>query len=78
MRYVGEPIAVVAAETAARAMDAAEVIWVEYDPLPVVADPATAITDGVILHPAAGSNVVERWELGSTRRQTTAIGWRSS
>ena len=48
-------------------MDAAEAIWVEYEPLPVVADSATAITDGVILHPAAGTNVVEQWELGSTR-----------
>ncbi len=66
VRYVGEPMAVVAAETAALAMDAAEAIWVEYEPLPVVADPATAITDGVILHPAAGTNVVEQWELGST------------
>ena len=30
----GEPIAVVAAEGAAQAIDAAELIWVEYDPLP--------------------------------------------
>jgi carbon-monoxide dehydrogenase large subunit len=65
VRYVGEPIAVVAAEGAPQAMDAAELIGVDYDPLPVVNDPAMAVTDQTILHPAAGSNVVERWELGS-------------
>ncbi|HEX2370332.1 MAG TPA: xanthine dehydrogenase family protein molybdopterin-binding subunit [Acidimicrobiia bacterium] len=65
VRYVGEPIAVVAAEGAARAIDAAELIWVEYDPLQVVADATAAVNDQTILHPAAGSNVVERWELGS-------------
>ncbi len=65
VRYVGEPIAVVAAEGAARAIDAAELIWVEYDPLQVVTDATAAVNDQTILHPAAGSNVVERWELGS-------------
>ena len=65
VRYVGEPIAVVAAERAPQAIDAAELIWVEYDPLQVVTDPAAAVNDQTILHPAAGSNVVERWELGS-------------
>ena len=72
VRYVGEPIAVVAAERAPQAFDAAELIWVEYDPLQVVTDPAAAVTDQTILHPAAGSNVVERWELGSPERHDGA------
>jgi len=36
VRYVGEPIALVVAETAAQALDAAELIDVEYEPLPAV------------------------------------------
>ena len=65
VRYVGEPIAVVAAEDAAQAIDAAEMVWVDYDALPVVSDAAAAVTDETILHPAAESNVVETWALGS-------------
>ena len=42
VRYVGEPIVVVIAETPAQAVDASEEIWVDLDPLPVVADPETA------------------------------------
>ena len=36
VRYAGEPVAVVVAETQARALDAAEAIVVEYEPLPAV------------------------------------------
>jgi carbon-monoxide dehydrogenase large subunit len=64
VRYVGEPIAVVLAESAERAVDAAERVWVEYDPLPVVADPSAALGGTTAIHEQAGTNVVERWELG--------------
>src|SRR3954452_7524259 len=37
VRYVGEPVAVVVAETPVQAMDAAELVAVLYDPLPAVA-----------------------------------------
>src|SRR5438874_8337662 len=40
--YVGDPVAVVVAETAAQAKDAAEKIKVDYEVLPAVADPAAA------------------------------------
>src|SRR5437588_2146163 len=40
--YVGDPVAVVVAETAAQAKDAAEKINVDYEVLPAVADPAAA------------------------------------
>src|SRR5262249_17778949 len=42
VRYAGEPIALVLAESAARAEDALEAISVEIEPLPVVADRAAA------------------------------------
>lgn len=64
VRYVGEPVAVLAAETMAEATDAAELVWVDYERLPVMSAPEAALTDTVILHEAAGSNIVDRWELG--------------
>src|SRR5215210_5587140 len=47
-RYVGEPIAIVIAETLAQAHDAAELVYVDADPLPVVTDPEEAAIDGVL------------------------------
>ena len=55
VRYVGEPVAVVAAESAAAAEDAADAVRLDIEPLPVVADRAGAAA-GVVLFPAAGSN----------------------
>ena len=39
VRHVGEPVAMVVAETLAQAKDAAELIEVDYEPLPAVIDP---------------------------------------
>lgn len=57
VRFVGEPVAAVVAETAALAVDAAGLVVVDYDPLPVVLDPLTAATADTLLFPAAGTNV---------------------
>lgn len=46
VRYVGEPIAVIVADTRAIAEDAAELIEIDFDPLPAVTDPARAIEPG--------------------------------
>lgn len=43
VRFVGEPVAVVVAETAAAGVDAAEAVIVEYEPLEVVVDPDAAL-----------------------------------
>ncbi|MBW3666977.1 MAG: xanthine dehydrogenase family protein molybdopterin-binding subunit [Actinobacteria bacterium] len=59
VRYVGEPIVVVAAETAAQATDATERIWVDIEPLPVLIDPERA-EDGPALF--EGGNLVARVE----------------
>src|SRR6516162_1154003 len=45
-RFVGEPVALVIAETIAAAKDAAELVDVTYEPLPVVVRAADAITSG--------------------------------
>jgi len=58
VRFVGEPVAVVVAETRAAAADGAEAVAADYDPLPVIATPEAAAADGATLvFPAHGSNV---------------------
>ena len=57
-RFVGEAVAAVLTERREQGEDAAEVVSVDYEPLPVVVDPADAVTDGVVLFPAQGTNVV--------------------
>jgi 2-furoyl-CoA dehydrogenase large subunit len=59
VRYVGEPVAVVVASDRYLAEDAAELVEVEYDPLPVAASPEAALApDAPVLHEAVGGNVV--------------------
>jgi 2-furoyl-CoA dehydrogenase large subunit len=59
VRHVGEPVAAVVATTRELARDAAELIEVEYEPLPAVVNPETAAEPGTaILHEEAGTNVV--------------------
>ena len=43
VRFVGDPVAVVVAETKAQAVDAAEAVIVDYDPLPAVVDMEDAL-----------------------------------
>lgn len=65
VRFVGEPVAVVVAETEAAAADAAELVVVDIDPLPAVVDVEAARTDEVLLFPHAGTNVCARFGDGS-------------
>jgi CO/xanthine dehydrogenase Mo-binding subunit len=59
VRHLGDPVAAVAARTRELARDAAELVEVEYEPLPVVVDPERALDEGAaVLHEDAGSNVV--------------------
>lgn len=65
VRHVGEAVALVVAETADQARDALELIEVEYDDLPVVADTDRALTDGAAeIHPEAPGNVAFDWAKG--------------
>jgi carbon-monoxide dehydrogenase large subunit len=58
VRYVGEPVAVVVTEGRYQGEDAADLVDVDYDVLPVVVEPTEADTPGsAVLFPAAGSNV---------------------
>jgi CO/xanthine dehydrogenase Mo-binding subunit len=60
VRYQGEPVAAVVAESPSIADDAAELITVDYEALDPVVDAEEALKDGSILHEEAGTNRV--WE----------------
>ncbi len=65
VRYVGQPLAMVVAETAAAAADALERITVEIEALPAVTDLARAVTrEAVALHDEAPGNVALTWSWG--------------
>jgi len=69
VRFVGEPIAVVLAESRDQALDAAEAVMVDYDPLPAVADPLPALdAEAPLLFPEAGSNVAREKRSGVSGR----------
>ena len=62
VRFAGEPLAVVLADTPAHAADAAELVVASIEPLAAVVDPVDAMRatedDGPVLFPEHGSNVV--------------------
>ncbi|GIU94938.1 MAG: carbon-monoxide dehydrogenase large subunit [Gaiellaceae bacterium] len=63
-RYQGDPVAVVVAESRALAKDAAELVEVEYEPLPAVADVEQALSDGApLVHEELGTNECYVWKL---------------
>jgi carbon-monoxide dehydrogenase large subunit len=57
VRYVGEPIVAVVAETRAQATDAAQLVIVDYGVLPGVITVSQSLTDEVLLFPENGTNV---------------------
>jgi CO/xanthine dehydrogenase Mo-binding subunit len=58
VRYQGEPVAAVVAESRMAAEDAGELVQVDYEVLPAVVDGEAALSDKTILHESAGTNVV--------------------
>ena len=56
--YVGQPVAVVVAESLGQARDAAEAVIVDYEPLPVIIDAFQALEDDAApMHPELGTNL---------------------
>src|SRR6202047_4028780 len=65
VRFVGQAVAVVIAESKNLARDAAEAVVVNYEELPAVADIKAAIAPGAVqLHPEAPGNVIYDGHLG--------------
>ncbi|HJY88237.1 MAG TPA: xanthine dehydrogenase family protein molybdopterin-binding subunit [Candidatus Acidoferrales bacterium] len=58
VRYQGEPVAAVAAESSAAAADATELVEVEYEPLDAVTDAEETMRDATIIHESAGTNAI--------------------
>ncbi|MBN8975542.1 MAG: xanthine dehydrogenase family protein molybdopterin-binding subunit [Rhizobiales bacterium] len=65
VRFVGQAVAVVIAETKNQARDAAEAVEVTYEELPAVTNVKASIATGAPqLHPEAPNNIVYDWALG--------------
>ncbi len=64
VKHVGDPVAVVLGEDRYGVVDAAEMVAVEYEPLPVVTDPEAALKGAPFVHDQFGSNETHQWSLG--------------
>jgi carbon-monoxide dehydrogenase large subunit len=72
--YVGDPVAVVIAETLAQARDAAEKVNVDYEVLPAVADPAKAQASGAPqIHETVPGNTIYQWHIGDAKATEAAF-----
>ena len=65
VKHVGDPVAVVVAVDRYVAVDAAEDVIVDYDPLPAVVDPEKALEDGsALVWDEFGTNKTHEWAVG--------------
>ncbi len=65
VRFVGEPVAFVVADTPQAARELAETLEVDYEPLPVVTGGRAALEAGApVLHPALGGNQAFEYRMG--------------
>ena len=72
--YVGDNVACVIAETRFQAMDAAEAVDVDYEPLPAIVDTGRALDDSAALvHSQFGTNEAQEWRLGDKESAERAI-----
>lgn len=70
VRYQGEPVVAIAAESRAIAEDAAELVQIDYTPLEPVIDSEQALTTTSLVHDAAGTNTIWNgvWEFGDVEK----------
>jgi carbon-monoxide dehydrogenase large subunit len=74
VRYVGDAVAIVVAETKGQARDAAEAVEVSYKEKKAVTDAVEALRKGAPqLHPEAEGNLIYDWELGDAKAVDAAI-----
>ncbi len=74
VRFVGQAVAVVIADTQGQARDAADAVVVEYDELPAVVDSIAAMGDGAPqLHPEAPNNLIYDWDIGDEAATNAAF-----
>src|SRR3546814_1258573 len=74
VRFVGDPVAIVVAETPVQARDAAEAVVLDIDPLPAVTDAAEAAADGAPqLYDETPNNVVLDYHYGDSEAVAKAF-----
>ncbi|CAM5768364.1 xanthine dehydrogenase family protein molybdopterin-binding subunit [Mesorhizobium amorphae] len=74
VRYVGDAVAIVIADTKGEARDAAEAVEVTYRELKAVVDAVKALEKGAPqLHPEADNNLIFDWEIGDAKATDAAI-----
>jgi aerobic carbon-monoxide dehydrogenase large subunit len=74
VRYVGEPVAFVVADSAERARDAAEAVTVEYEPLtPVISVPKAVLPESPRIWPDAKNNIAFEFHRGEMGQVAGAI-----
>ena len=74
VRFVGDPVAFVVAETPLQAKDAAEAVEVEIDPLPAVVRPEEAARPGApLIHEEAPGNVALDYHYGDSEQVAAAF-----
>lgn len=73
VKHVGDAVAMIIAETRDQARDAAELVEVDYEELPAVANPAQAAKEGApLVHKDAPNNICFDWELGNPKAEVRA------
>ena len=74
VRYVGDAVAIVVADSSAEARDAAEAVVVDYEELPAVTEALVALETGSPqLHPEAPGNLIFDWQIGDPDATDQAI-----
>ena len=74
VRFVGDPVACVVAETVAQAKDAAEAVTVDVEPLPVVLKPADAVKPGAsLVFDAVPNNIALDFHYGDAAKVAEAF-----
>jgi aerobic carbon-monoxide dehydrogenase large subunit len=74
VRFIGEAVVAIVAETQYQAADALRAVKVDYEPLPVVTDPREAVSEGAPqLHEAVAGNLNAYWTCGDKDGTDTAI-----
>ena len=75
VRYVGELVAIVVADSPHAAQDAAELITIDYDPLPAVVDGRSALEPGAaLLHDSIPGNICFDFDYGDAAAVDAAFG----
>jgi aerobic carbon-monoxide dehydrogenase large subunit len=74
VRFVGDPVACVVAETVAQAKDAAEAVTINIEPLPVVLKPADAVKPGApLVFDAVPNNIALDYHFGDAAKVAEAF-----